>query len=163
MSRKACLAALVAVSLGCGGSGRPSNSDTEERSESAAGPSEPQAANPTGAKAERMPVPPTRPTVSVGQPLKDAVAALAAAGAEDFSSQIGVFIGVPFDPEAPRREMHWFMLTGRTCLCLYARAENARGAWIVDRLVLGEEGQGYGGKERWPSQKHRVVERLELP
>ncbi|MBN9120265.1 MAG: hypothetical protein J0I06_14085 [Planctomycetes bacterium] len=33
----------------------------------------------------------------------------------------------------------------------------------MERLTLGEEGRGYGGKWRWPEQSHRTVDRLELP
>jgi hypothetical protein len=117
-----------------------------------------------------------RPVISLGQSLEEALDALNAAKARDFSANVGIFIGVPRDEDEPRYEYRWFILRDNTCLCILVRRENARAKPIVARLELGEKGEGYGGKLRWleeqekhqhvnrkEQEKHRYVNSLELP
>lgn len=70
-------------------------------------------------------IPETRPVISVGQSLDQALTVLATAKAENISNGVGIFMPVPTDG-SPRHECRWFILRDGTCLRVLLRTEGCQ-------------------------------------
>jgi hypothetical protein len=162
LSWMASLAVLTLASPGCDRPEQKAQLTTESRQEQTPHIQiEPPSTTATIGKAEASSQA-ARPTIRVGQPLAEALENLKVSMAHEFTDKVGTFR--PISPDEPYRvEDRWFLLRGRTCLRVLVRTEGVPERSFIEHLTLGEEGRGYGGKERWPEQKLSSLDSLELP
>jgi hypothetical protein len=101
----------------------------------------------------------TRPAISVGQPLDEAMNLLLGAGAENITHQISTFICSP--KGQPGRELLWFRLQDGKWLSVQVVEVGEPKQLVIEKLVLGDKNANHikeRGRERYPE-----ITRLELP
>jgi hypothetical protein len=101
----------------------------------------------------------TRPTISVGQPLDEAMNLLLEAGAENITHQISTFISSV--EGQPRRELLWFRLRDGKWLSVTVMVVEEPELLVIEELVLGDKNTDHikeRGLERYPK-----ITQLELP
>jgi len=101
---------------------------------------------PTGASV------PEPPAIRIGDSFPEAHAKLMASGARD-----DILSGIYMFGDG---RLKWYELNDRTCLKMVVG--KLADTEYVRSLTLGEPCQGYGGKMKWLTQKHREVEAVAL-